>query len=142
MDESDAGRRLTLVDTNIFIDIAMRNPIWFARSRNAFEQRAALGRTSIVDVVFAEFAAGFENAADCSDFLEALGVEHVAMSRQALWLAGQAFREYRRRGGARSNVLADFFIGGQASVLGVAILTRDAVRYRTYFPRVEVVEPE
>ncbi len=142
MDEPHAGRRLTLVDTNIFIDIATRNPIWFSKARSAFEQRAALGQMSIVDVVFAEFAAGFENVADCSDFLEALGVEHIAMSRQALWLAGQAFREYRQRGGAKGNVLADFFIGAQARAMGVAILTRDATKYRTYFPEVEVVGPE
>lgn len=138
MDGPRARRRLTLVDSNILIDVATRNPIWFSKSRSAFERRAAPGRMSIVDVVFAEFAAGFDNAADCSDFLEALGVEHVAMSRQALWLAGQAFREYRQRGGAKNNVLADFFIGAQAS----AILTREATKYRTYFPVVELARPE
>jgi hypothetical protein len=88
MDAPDAGRRLTLVDTNILIDLATRDSVWLAKSRLAFEQRAALGRMLIVDVVFAELAAGFENTEDCSDFLGALSVEHMAMSRQALWLAG------------------------------------------------------
>lgn len=132
---------MTLVDTNIFIDLLTRNPDWFEASRLAFERRMALGAIVIVDAVFAELAAGFASEADCSDFLGALGVEHSAMSRQALWRAGRAFRDYRRRGGSKTNVLADFFIGAQASVLGAPILTRDLGRYRNYFPEVELVGP-
>ncbi|MGD9542432.1 type II toxin-antitoxin system VapC family toxin [Methylocystis sp.] len=132
---------MTLVDTNIFIDLLTRNPEWFEASRLAFERRMALGAIVIVDAVFAELAAGFESEADCSDFLGALEVEHSAMSRQALWRAGRAFRDYRMRGGAKTNVLADFFIGAHASVLGAPILTRDLGRYQTYFPEVELVGP-
>jgi predicted nucleic acid-binding protein len=132
---------LTLVDTNIFIDLLTRNPEWFEATRLAFERRMALGAIVIVDAVFAELAAGFASETDCSDFLDALGVEHSQMSRQALWRAGRAFRDYRMRGGAKTNVLADFFIGAHASVLGAPILTRDLGRYRTYFPEVELVGP-
>lgn len=132
---------MTLVDTNIFIDLLTRNPDWFEASRLAFERRMALGTILIVDTVFAELAAGFESEADCSDFLDALAVEHSAMSRQALWRAGRAFRDYRRRGGSKTNVLADFFIGAQASVLGAPILTWDARRYRNYFTEAEPVGP-
>jgi hypothetical protein len=79
-------------------------------------------------------ATGFASEVDCSDFLGALGVEHSAMWRQALWRAGQAVRDYRRQGGSKTNVLADFFIGAQASVLGAPIFARDLGQYRTYFP--------
>jgi predicted nucleic acid-binding protein len=132
---------LTLVDTNILIDIATRDPIWVTRSRAALEQRAGLGALLLLDVVFAELAAGFARVVDCSDFVDALGIEHASMSRPSLWLAGRAFREYRQRGGARTSVLPDFFIGAHASVLGVPLQTRDAGRYRTYFPDVELVTP-
>ncbi|MEF3367385.1 type II toxin-antitoxin system VapC family toxin [Methylocystis sp. 9N] len=130
---------MTLVDTNIFIDLLTRNPDWFEASQEALERRMSRGAVLIVDAVFAELATGFTSETDCSDFLDALGVEHSAMSRQALWRAGQAFRDYRVRGGAKTNVLADFFIGAQAETLGVVLLTRDVGRYRTYFPEVEIV---
>jgi len=132
---------LTLVDKNIFIDLLTRNPDWFGASQQALERRMSLGAILIVDAVFAELFTGFASEADCSDFLDSLGVEHSAMSRQALWRAGQAFREHRRQGGSKTNVLADFFIGAQAETLGVPLLTRDVGRYRTYFPEVAVVAP-
>ena len=132
---------MTLVDTNIFIDLLTRNRDWFEASKQALEQRMSLGAILIVDAVFAELATGFASEADCSGFLGAIGVEHSTMSRQALWRAGQALRDYRIRGGAKTNVLADFFIGAQAETLRVPLLTRDAGRYRTYFPEVAVMAP-
>jgi predicted nucleic acid-binding protein len=58
-----------------------------------------------------------------------------------LFLAGKAFVQYRRSGGAKSNVLGDFFIGAHAAVAGLPVLTRDARRYRTYFPTVKLITP-
>lgn len=132
---------MTLVDTNIFIDLLTRNSDWFEAPYRALERRMSLGSILIVDAVFAELATGFATEADCSDFLDALGVEHSTMSRQALWRAGRAFRDYRMRGGAKTNVLADFFIGAQAETLRIPLLTRDVGRYATYFPMVAVVAP-
>jgi predicted nucleic acid-binding protein len=132
---------LTLVDTNIFIDLLTHNADWFEASQQALERRMSLGPILIVDAVFAELATGFTAEADCSDFLGALGAEHSTMSRQALWRARQAFRDYRIRGGAKTNVLADFFIGAQAETLRAPLLTRDVARYRTYFPEVAIVTP-
>jgi predicted nucleic acid-binding protein len=132
---------LTLVDTNIFIDLLTRNSDWFEASHRALERRMSLGSILIVDAVFAELATGFATEADCSDFLDALGVEHSTTSRQALWRAGRAFRDYRTRGGAKTNVLADFFIGAQAETLRIPLLTWDGGRYATYFPMVAVVAP-
>lgn len=96
----------------------------------------------IIDVIYAECAASYEGAEQLSRAIDALEVEHSAMSREALWRAGRAFRDYRRRGGAKTNVLPDFFIGAHASVLGIPLLTRDAGRYGTYFPEVELVRPD
>ena len=63
------------------------------------------------------------------------------MPKTALFLAGEIFRRYRRAGGVRTGVLADFFIGAHAQVIGSPILTRDVRRYRTYFPEVELITP-
>lgn len=95
----------------------------------------------IVDAIFAECSVSFPNSEACAAFLNGLDVSRSPMSEEALFQAGQAFRRYRARGGVKSNVLPDFFIGAQAQVEGWTILTRDALRYRTYFPGVEVVEP-
>lgn len=133
---------MTLVDTNILLDFVTEDPIWFAPSCRAFVERAAAGRILIVDAVFAETSIAFPDAAACSRFLAMLGLEHAAMSREALWRAGQAYKLYRSRGGSRANVLADFFVGGQAATEGFAVLTRDPSRYAAYFPEVEVIAPE
>ena len=61
--------------------------------------------------------------------------------RPALFLAGKAYLQYRRRGGGKAQVLPDFFIGAHAAVEGWPLLTRDASRFRTYFPSLEVIAP-
>jgi len=132
---------LTLVDTNILLDFVTRDPLWLKPSQAAFVERAAAGRVLFVDPVFAETSLAFPNARECSRFFDNLGIEHVAMTLDALWRAAQAFKAYRRRGGTRSNVLVDFFVGAQAEVEKLPVLTRDTGRYATYFPRVELIVP-
>lgn len=65
----------------------------------------------------------------------------LEIPRQAAFLAGKAFAQYRKNGGTKTNVLSDFFIGAHAQVMGMPILTRDVRRYRTYFPDVPLVAP-
>ena len=74
--------------------------------------------------------------------VEGLGLQLKDLPRPALFLAGKAFVKYRRTGGTKGNVLADFFVGAHAAVMGCAILTRDARRYKNYFPRVALVVPD
>ena len=100
-----------------------------------------MGPIFVVDPVFAETSVPFGAATECERFLAQLGVERRPMSSEALWRAGQAFRAYRRRGGAKTNVLVDFFVGAQADVDRLALLTRDLDRYRTYFPQVQIIAP-
>ena len=132
---------MTFVDTNVLLDLVLDDPIWSERSRVALARRQAIGQLFIVDVVFAETSVPFEAATDCERFLAEFGVERRPMSIEGLWRAGQAFRAYRKRGGAKINVLPDFFVGAQADVEGVALLTRDIERYRTYFPQVQIIAP-
>ncbi|MGO9740084.1 MAG: type II toxin-antitoxin system VapC family toxin [Roseiarcus sp.] len=130
---------MTLIDSNILIDILGGDPVWSESSVRRLADCASRGALGINDIVYAELAAGFTEQELLDREIDALRLTIAPMSKGALFLAGQAFRRYRAGGGTRANVLADFFIGAHASVEGWPILTRDAKRYRTYFPSVAVL---
>lgn len=130
---------MILVDTNVLIDIFQNDPVWARKSIDALTRALTRGPLAINEIVYAELAAGFSDRTALDRELAPLPLGWAALGKDALALAGRTFRRYRREGGAKNNVLADFFIGAQASSEGFAILTRDAGRYRTYFPEVEVV---
>ena len=132
---------MTLVDTNVLVDLAAGDPHWAFWSGQALDMAAIRGPLCINDVVFAELSIGFEHIEDCEAFLADLPVRLLPMPRPALFLAGRVFHAYRRRGGSRTGVLPDFFIGAHAAVASLPLLTRDAARYRTYFPTVDLIAP-
>ena len=130
---------MTLIDSNVLIDIFERDEKWWRHSVAALSERARQGPIAINDIIYAELAAGFENRQALDREIDAIGLSIERLSRQAGFLAGRAFRRHRAAGGVRSHVLADFFVGAHASAEGWPILTRDARRYRTHFPDVEVL---
>jgi predicted nucleic acid-binding protein len=130
-----------LVDTNILIDIASGDENWAEWSINALADAMSRGPLAINAIIYSEFSLGFSTEAACDAEIARFHLLFLDLPRAAGFRAGRAFRDYRRRGGARSSALPHFFIGAQASVLGVPILTRDLGRYRTYFPEVELVAP-
>jgi predicted nucleic acid-binding protein len=130
---------VTLIDSNILIDIFAGDRRWSQFSIAALADRANKGPIAINDVIYAELGAGFESKNQLDREIDAVGVTIARLSKEALYQAGQAYRRYRATGGTRVNVLADFFIGAQASAEGWPILTRDAKRYRTYFRDVEIL---
>jgi predicted nucleic acid-binding protein len=133
---------MTLVDTTVLIDVLTHDPTWLEWSVEQMDRQAAEGPLIINDIVYAELSVGFASEEAVADTLDELAVEFFRTPIPALFLAGKAFRQYRRAGGRRTGVLPDFFIGAHAQVLGLPILTRDARRYRAYFPEVEVIAPE
>jgi predicted nucleic acid-binding protein len=133
---------MTLIDTNVLLDLATDDPVWGDWSVRHLDAAAVKGPLVINDVVYAELSVGFERIEELDDLLDEAGVTLEEIPREALFLAGKAFRRYRAAGGARMGVLPDFFIGAHAAVLGLPLLTRDAKRYRTYFPSVAMVTPE
>jgi predicted nucleic acid-binding protein len=130
---------LTLIDSHVLIDILGGDPQWSAASVAALADRAERGPIAVNDVIYAELSAGFDRQDELDREIETIGLSVERLSKGALFLAGQAFRRYRASGGTRVNVLADFFIGAQAIVERWPILTRDARRYRTYFPDAEIL---
>ena len=133
---------MIFVDTNVLIDIATGNPDWAGWSRRAIASPHARGPLLINAIVYAEFAIGFEAQSDCDAEIEQFDLTLTEIPRSAAFRAAQAFRSYRRAGGVRSAVLPDFFIGAHASVAATPLLTRDARRYRAYFPEVTLLAPE
>ena len=133
---------MIFVDANILIDIATGNPAWADWSRQAIVAARARGPLLINAIVYAEFAIGFEAQADCDAEIEKFDLTFAEIPKSAAFRAAQAFRAHRRAGGARTAALPDFFIGAHAAHLNATLLTRDARRYRAYFPEVALVAPQ
>lgn len=131
---------MILVDTNVLLDIYKADPIWMPWSLQQLRSPQN-GELGINMVVYAELAGHPAEPAQLDQFLDTLGIEMMELSKQAARLAGQAFRQYRQRGGAKTGVLPDFFIGAHAQAEGHQLLTRDAGRYKTYFPKIKLICP-
>ena len=132
---------MTFVDADILLDVAQAHGKWLAWSSARLRERFAVGPLVINDVVYAEVSVGFVSAARLDEFLSLVGIHVERTSGPALILAARAHLDYRRQGGTRRGVLPDFFIGAHAALAGMPLLTRDARRYRTYFPSLSLILP-
>ncbi len=133
---------MILVDTNVLLDLVMDDPAWADWSQQQLNAASLRDRLAINPVVYAEFASRFTQIEDIDAMLASVDIVVAETPRTALFLAGQVFKTYRRRGGQRNSVLPDFFIGAHAAVLGAPLITRDVGRYRTYFPTLELITPQ
>ncbi|BCN38087.1 DNA-binding protein [Alicycliphilus denitrificans] len=131
-----------LVDTNVLVDVLENDPEWADWSIAQLRAQAQIHRLHINPVIYAELSLTLSTVEALDDTLAALQIPVVDIPRPALFLAGKAFVQYRRQGGTKSNVLADFFIGAHAAVAGWPVLTRDVRRYARYFPTVALVSPD
>ncbi len=132
---------MLLVDTNVLIDVLEDDPEWADWSIAQLRAQSRVHPLTINPIIYAELSLTFSRVEALDDTVETLGLKLVELPRPALFLAGKAFAQYRKQGGKANNVLADFFIGAHAAVLGYPLLTRDARRYQTYFPRVKLITP-
>ena len=132
---------MTLVDTNVLLDVATDDPKWARWSLRQLDAAALRGRLLINAVVYAEFSIGYSLIEDADRILAAVGLDVTEMPRAALFLAGKVFRRYRARGGSRTGVLPDFFIGAHAAVTRIPLLTRDPRPYRNYFSGITIIAP-
>lgn len=133
--------RATLVDSNIVLDVVTRDENWLDWSAQALSAAADTGPLVINPIIYAEVSVGFAKVEDVDEVLGADYFVRSPLPWSAAFLAGKCFLQYRRRGGARRSPLPDFFIGAHAAVSKFRLLTRDATRFRDYFPTVELVTP-
>ncbi len=132
---------MILVDTNVLLDVVTDDPAWADWSQRQLEAATLRDRLAINAVIYAELSIAFSRIEELDASLEQVSIGLTEIPRPALFLAGKAFRAYRRRGGVKTGVLPDFFIGAHAAVLKAPLLTRDAARYRSYFPTLELIAP-
>lgn len=132
----------TLVDSNVLIDVIERGLAWSDRSAAALEQVGAMGPVVINPLIYAEVSVRYEDTDELDIDLPVDLFQREQLPWPAAFLACKAFAEYRRRGGQRRSPLPDFFIGAHAAVADMRLLTRDAARYRTYFPTVDLIVPD
>jgi hypothetical protein len=131
-----------LVDSNILLDIATQDPKWAAWSGSALAECAEHAALVINPIIYAEVSIGFQTIEALNAALPIRIFERAQLPWEAGFLAGKCFLDYRKRGGVRTTPLPDFYIGAHAAVDRLALLTRDDARYRTYFPKVEVLAPK
>lgn len=131
----------TLVDSNVILDVATNDAAWAGWSSEALSRAADESELAINPLIFAEVSVGFASLEELEELIPAGVFRRLDLPYEAAFLAGKAFLAYRRRGGRRNAPLADFYIGAHAAVAGLRLLTRDARRYRTYFPRVQLMSP-
>lgn len=132
---------MTLVDTNVLLDVVTDDPLWADWSIRQLDAASLRGPLAINDVVYAELSVRYNTIEALEAVVARMGLVMVAIPRAASFLAGKVFQRYRAAGGRRSGVLPDFFIGAHAAVLGCPLLSRDVRRYRMYFPGIDLTSP-
>lgn len=130
-----------LVDTNVLIDVATEDPRWFDWSASRLSQAANHDGLAINPIVYAELSVHYDTLEALEAALSGHPFARLALPWEAAFVAGKAYRRYRSRGGEKRSPLPDFYIGAHAAVAGLALLTRDARRYREYFPRLKLITP-
>jgi predicted nucleic acid-binding protein len=130
-----------LVDSNVLLDIMTEDARWLAWSGGAIERAADTSRLVINPVIYAEVSVRYSRIEELDAALPKSMFDREPIPYEAAFLAGKSFRAYRGRQGTRSSPLPDFFIGAHAAVAGYQLLTRDARRYRTYFPKLSLIAP-
>jgi predicted nucleic acid-binding protein len=131
----------TLVDSNVILDVATEDEEWLDWSAARLTEAAEQGSLVINLIIYAEVSTRFETIEALDEALPLDFYIRASLPWDAAFLAAKAFMQYRRRGGAKKSVLPDFLVGAHASVAGLALLTRDPRRYRTYFPKLRLIAP-
>jgi predicted nucleic acid-binding protein len=132
---------MVLVDANVLIDVLEDDPVWAEWSIQQLRSQSLIHDLVINPIVYAELSQTFSTFETLDEVVNQLGLVVQEIPRPALFLAGKAFVRYRKVGGGKQNVLADFFIGAHAAVKKLPLLTRDSKRYRNYFPSVQLITP-
>ena len=132
---------MILVDTNVLLDVLQNDPQWAEWSQGQLDASALTDRLVINAVIYSELSISFERIEELDSVVADASLTVKSIPREALFLAGKVFLDYRRRNGRKQSVLPDFYIGAHAAVMNMQLLTRDTGRYRSYFPTVKLITP-
>ena len=132
---------MVLLDTNVLVDVLQDDPKWAEWSIGQLRAQSRVHELAINPVVYAELSLSFTTFEALDRVVARMQLALRELPRPALFLAAKAFVQYRQRGGRKAQVLPDFFIGAHAAVMGWPLLTRDASRFRAYFPSLDLIAP-
>ena len=130
-----------LVDSNIVLDVFLDDPKWADWSESKLDEYDQLGILYINSIVYSEISVGFKRIEDLESAIVRGGFQMLETPKEALFLAGKAYLKYKKRKGIKRAPLPDFFIGAQAAVQNLDLITRDVSRYQSYFPTVKLISP-
>ena len=131
-----------LVDSNVILDLFLDDPIWAEWSENTLKDVSKSSELCINPIIYTEISIGFYQIETLETAIQKAGFKLLDIPKESLFLAGKAFLQYRRNKGKKNNPLPDFYIGAQAAVLDLPLITRDRNRFRTYFPSVKLIYPD
>ena len=130
-----------LVDSNVILDVFLNDLKWADWSESKLEEYSNHTSLYINSIIYSEISIGFKLIEDLEFAISKAGFQLLEIPKEALFLAGKAYIKYKRRKGVKGTPLPDFFIGAQAAVLNLELLTRDVSRYQSYFPTVKLIAP-
>jgi len=130
-----------LVDSNIVLDVFLNDPKWADWSESKLDEYDQHGILYINSIIYSEISIGFDRIEDLESAIAKAGFQMLEISKEALFLAGKAYIKYKKRKGTKRTPLPDFYIGAQAAVLNLDLMTRDVSRYQSYFPTVKLITP-
>ena len=131
-----------LVDSNIILDVFLDDPNWAEWSESKLEKFSSITKLFINPVIYSEVSVGFKRIEELESALTRSGFQMLEIPKEALFLAGKALLKYRKNRDTKRSPLPDFYIGAQAAIFDMDLITRDVTRYRTYFPTVRLISPE
>ena len=130
-----------LVDSNIVLDVFLNDPKWADWSESKLDEYDQLGILYINSIIYSEISIGFRRIEDLESAIAKASLRMMEIPKEALFLAGKAYLKYKKRKGIKKTPLPDFFIGAQAAVQNLDLITRDISRYQSYFPTVKLITP-
>ena len=130
-----------LVDSNIVLDVFLNDPKWADWSESKLDEYDQSGILYINSIVYSEISIGFDRIEDLESAIARAGFQMLEIPKEALFLVGKAYLKYKKRKGTKRTPLPDFFIGAQAAVQNLDLITRDVSRYQSYFPTVKLISP-
>jgi len=131
-----------LADSNVLLDIIKDQQPHAKWSAAALEGALLAGPVFVNPIIYAEVSIAYATSEELDRVLARLSIGRHDLPWSAAHLSGQTFVRYRRQGGAKTAPLPDFYIGADALVSGFTLLTRDARRYRSYFPQLPLISPD
>ena len=129
------------VDSCVLLDLFTDDPNWADWSENVLERYSKTNTLYINSIVYTEVSIGFDKIEEVEAAISELGIKVLEMPREALFLTGKVFLQYRRNKGKKKSPLPDFFIGAHATVSQFELITRDSAKYNTYYPQLKLIKP-